>query len=369
MKVLAITPTFYPNVGGIETVVKELAIHLKKFGIKTDIAHVAREHKKFVVEEYSTLKVYRVPLYGHRLVGIAPALFQFRSSYDLLHIHDPQLLYITANTRFFLNNTPAILSTHGGFKHTDNMFLLKKIFEKTLLKLMLSHYKMILTSSKADDMYFRQYSNQVELCENGIDVNKFKVVDDWSYTTPKKNTRRWIYWGRLSKNKRLDVVIDYIAELKDKGVIVDLLVCGADFDNILSDLERKVDSYGLGNQIKFISYISDQDLIVELNSRGVFITASEYEGFGLTVIEAMAAGMVVIIRNIAPLNTFVEHSKSGFILNFDFGDDDEYILNNIISLDLSELQMISSNARSYANRYDWHNASQAFLKMYQKNLS
>jgi len=60
----------------------------------------------------------------------------------------------------------------------------------------------------------------------------------------------------------------------------------------------------------------------EIRQRAVFITGSEYEGFGIGILEAMAAGKIVLCRDMAPINGFVERGATGFFLDFDMGEKD-----------------------------------------------
>lgn len=364
MKILAITPTFFPQLGGMEVMVLELAIHMRDLGISMDVAHISLNYKSLSTETMQGIKVIRVPFYGNRFIGLAPALMSLAKNYDLLHVHDPQMLAITSNVKLLCAHKPALLSTHGGFHHTNQYALFKKIYEQTFLRSTLRHYRRVLASSVGDEDYFRNYSDDVELCSNGVNVEKFSRANKWKSKSP----NRWIYWGRLSKNKRVDLIIDYVAKAKALGYFIDLMICGRDFDNVSSELKNKVTDLGLEAQIKFVEFLDDNLLLNELNGRGVFITASEHEGFGLSLVEAMAAGLIVVCRNMIPLNSFIQLGESGFFLDFDETESDMIVLNRLLTLDDLQAELISNNARLASAKYDWKNAAQQFLRHYQEVL-
>src|SRR5690242_17795510 len=71
LKVLSITPTYFPEVGGIESVVRELAKCTSSHGVQVDVAHVSAKLSEASMSEMDGLKVYRVPVVGNRLVGYA----------------------------------------------------------------------------------------------------------------------------------------------------------------------------------------------------------------------------------------------------------------------------------------------------------
>jgi alpha-1,3-mannosyltransferase len=364
MKILSITPTFFPQLGGLEIFIQELAVRMHKLGVTMDVAHVSATNSSLVFEDVQGVKVIRVPLYGNRFIGWAPALKDLARDYDLLHVHDPQLLAITANVRLACAQIPAVLSTHGGFHHTTKYALFKSIYEKTFLRGSLRHYRRILADSVGDEAYFRHYSNRVVLCCVGVDVEKFNNVLPWQNKSPD----RWIYWGRLSKNKRVDLVIDYAAIAQKMGYPVDLMICGRDFDDVLDGLKSKVDILGLNGIVRFEPFLDDNALLKELNERSVYITATEYEGFGISIVEAMAAGLIVVCRNISPLNCFIVERESGFFLNFDEQSDDQFVLRSLLILDDHKLEAISNNARERAKKYDWNNAVQEFSRHYKEVL-
>lgn len=364
MRVLAITPTFFPEVGGLEQVVFDLALRVRELNVTMDVAHVSSDHRRFASESLQALRVFRVPLAGNRVFGYAAALGRLASDYDLLHVHDPQLLALTANVRFACRRTPAVLSTHGGFWHTHQHAWLKKLYERTLLRGSIDHYRRVLASSGSDLEYFKAYSERVELCSNGVDVRRFNAVS----TAASRSPNRWIYWGRLARNKRLDRVIASVARARALGHPVDLLVCGRDFDRLLDALTAQVERSGLQDAVRFQPFLDDSALLAELGQRGVYITASEHEGFGLSIVEAMAAGLIVVCRDMKPLNGFLERGRSGVFLRFDGQGDDDRALDSLCTMSADEVAGMAACARMAAAEHDWSHAAQRFVGHYRQVL-
>jgi alpha-1,3-mannosyltransferase len=364
MRILSVTSTFFPSVGGLEKVVLELALHLREHGILMDVAHIAPGLRR-VTEEVHGITVYRMPLRGNRFLGVAPALRSLRGSYDLLHVHDPQLLAISANVRWLCGGIPAVLSTHGGFWHTNKLSILKRLFERTLLRGSVRHYRRVLASSVADLEYYQHYTNRVFLCNNGVNVREFNAIP----RVGSPGLHRWIYWGRLSSNKRVDVVIDYVAHARRRGHPVELLICGQDFDGLMPQLRAQVTRLKLDEAVRFEPFLDDAALSAELSKRGVFITASEHEGFGISVVEAMAAGLWVMCRNMSPLNRFFVAGESGCFLSFDGGADDLQRLDEVLSSTPGKAAAVSQAARAAAMEYDWAAAVPRFLEHYRCALS
>jgi alpha-1,3-mannosyltransferase len=364
VKVLSITPTFFPQLGGLEQVVLELALRVGEHGVQMDVAHVAAGLHP-LSETVQGVSVHRLPLYGNRVLGWAPALRKLARGYDLLHVHDPQLMAISGNVRFACGAVPAVLSTHGGFWHTNRGYILKRIYEATMVRGTAGHYRRVLASSVGDYDYFKRYVDRISLCSNGVHVKQFNTV----VSGEKQHLFHWIYWGRLSRNKRVDVVIDYAADARKRGFPVDLLVCGQDFDGLMPELEAQVERLQLRDFVRFEPFLDDAALRAELLQRSVYITASEHEGFGLSVVEAMAAGLIVICRDMAPLNTFIEHGRSGWLQQFDGSATDLERLAQLLRSPPEKAQAMSDAARRAASVHDWDVAVPRFVSHYREALA
>jgi len=363
VKVLSITPTFFPSLGGLEQVVLELARRVGPYGICMDVAHVAAGLSR-VTESVQGVTVHRLPLYGNRVLGWVPSLRKLAQGYDLLHVHDPQLMAISANVRYTCGAKPAVLSTHGGFWHTSRGYLLKRLYESTMIRGAAGHYRRVLASSVGDYDYFKHYAERISLCSNGVHVEQFTAV------TPReaRNLMRWIYWGRLSRNKRVDLVIDYAADARRRGFPVELLICGQDFDGLMPALEAQVKRLEMEAFVSFEPYLNDAALRSELCRRSVYVTASDHEGFGLSVVEAMAAGLIVMCRDMVPLNCFIEHGRNGWLQQFDGSPADLERMAQLLASSPERVAAMSDAARQAASQYDWAVAVPRFVEHYRDAL-
>jgi len=362
--VLSITPTFFPALGGLEQVVLELALRVREHGVTMDVAHVSTGLPR-VSETIDGVTVHRIPLYGNRAVGWAPSLRKLARGYDLLHVHDPQLMAVSANVRYTCGSLPAVLSTHGGFWHTDRGYALKRVYESTLLRGAAGHYRRVLASSVGDYDYFKRYVERISLCSNGVHVKQFNTVVPHC----RGDLNRWIYWGRLSRNKRVDLVIDYAADARRRGFPIDLLVCGQDVDGLMTALKAKVERLQMQDAVRFESFLDDAALRTELAGRSVYVTASEHEGFGLSVVEAMAAGLIVVCRDMVPLNSFIDHGTSGWLQQFDGTDADRERLAELLRTPADRAAQMAAAARAAASIHDWDVAVPRFVRHYRDALA
>jgi alpha-1,3-mannosyltransferase len=365
MKILSITPTYFPEVGGIESLVRELAMRTSGNGVQVDVAHVSAKNPAFSMSEMDGINVYRVPVIGNRLAGYARGFGRLAARYDLLHVHDPQLMMLTGNVLLQCRHVPAVLSPHGGFHHTKQHRAIKWLHEHVLMRRLLRHYRKILPGSTSDLAYFSAFSDKVEKCEPGINYAKFQS----GRTAGTPDPTRWIYWGRWSRNKRIDAIIDTVAMARDHGIAIDLLIAGPDFDNLGESLQAQIGALQLGASVRMRPYIEDAALMQELQQRTVFITGSEYEGFGIGIVEAMAAGKIVACRDIEPINGFVDRGTTGFFLDFDMGAGDLAVVREITRMDARRCSALAEAAQVKAKDHDWEVVARKFSRHYAEALA
>ena len=68
-------------------------------------------------------------------------------------------------------------------------------------------------------------------------------------------------------------------------------------------------------QVHLIDTVQSEELRYYMWMADVFVVPSRWEGFGIVFIEALACGSVVITSNIEPMNEYIEHEKSGLLLD------------------------------------------------------
>jgi alpha-1,3-mannosyltransferase len=95
-----------------------------------------------------------------------------------------------------------------------------------------------------------------------------------------------------------------------------------------------------------------------------FVSASEYEGFGITALEAMAAGCIPILNNIDSFREFVKNGKNGFIADFtDSKKASESIL-NAMNINKKEKTEIAKRAIERAEGFSWDKKARGYEKVF-----
>ncbi|RLG69063.1 MAG: hypothetical protein DRO07_02775, partial [Candidatus Iainarchaeum archaeon] len=179
----------------------------------------------------------------------------------------------------------------------------------------------------------------------------------------KKNT--FVFVGRLSKNKRLDLLVEAFASASQNKEAM-LYIVGSDFENLRKELERKVKNLNAEDRIKFLGKLPEQELVELLASTDFFISASDYESFGISAIEGMASGCIPVLSSIPSFRAFVEKGKNGFIVDFHNTKRASKKLAQIMELSRAEKEKMRKNAIAYSKRFEPKEQTKKLLALYSQ---
>jgi len=103
--------------------------------------------------------------------------------------------------------------------------------------------------------------------------------------------------GHLERRKNYLRLIDAMARLRDRGQSCCLLIVGNDSGERQA-IEKRIASAKLIGTVKFLSKLSDLEVRCVYKLCSLFVFPSSYEGFGIPILEAMAAGCPMVLSDI-----------------------------------------------------------------------
>ncbi|WP_027955580.1 glycosyltransferase family 4 protein [Halobacillus kuroshimensis] len=364
MKVLHIVRQYRPAIGGLENFVSELATHLNGNGVEAEVLTLDRNFSDDTPLPDQSLengvKVRRIPYFGSKRYPIALSTVRYVSQFDLIHVHavDSFIDLMTMLKPF--HRKPIILSTHGGFFHTKNQERLKYYYFHTITRMVMRNVNRVVACSNNDyDLFRRITSDNLQLIENGINVEKYSRISNQRGT---KN--HMITVGRFSSNKRVDLLLKLVSQLKKEFEDVKLSIVGKDFDRLRATYEEMIKGYGITEHVEIIENATDERLLEVMAGSEYFISASEYEGFGLSALEAMAAGRIPLLNDIPSFNKMIDDERNGFIIDFNHMEEAVDKVSSILRRQDTEHLIHSST--SYANAYSWREVVKDFQAVYEE---
>jgi alpha-1,3-mannosyltransferase len=284
MKIIHVVRQFYPMIGGLENYVLNLAKEQIRKGNQVSVVTLNRSFidNKTLSEKETIfdIQIIRIPYWGSLRYPIALSILKYIKGHDIVHVHAVDFFCDYLALTKILHRQKLILTTHGGFFHTAKNHVFKNFFFNTITRFSLRYYDAIIACSSNDYNTFSKISNNVTLIYNGVDVGKYINV-------PKKTeVGNLITVGRIDSHKGIDKLIIIIGKLKERGINAKLKIIGPDSRNLLNQLQQLTIKLGVENNVIFKGKVSENELVELYSTANIFISASEYEGFGIAVVEA-----------------------------------------------------------------------------------
>jgi len=352
MKILHFSNRYWPAIGGVESVIANLCSELEKKKIQSDVLTLNRaDGKKLKIKEKKgKTNIFRIPFFDLKYYKLSTIPFSLIKNYDIIHIHSIGFFSDVVLLTKFFHKKKIIISTNGGIFHTQNIAGIKKLYFYIIERLLLKNANKIIAISENDKKLFEKIAKNVVLIEPGFSAPKI---------TGKKEKNSFLTVGRLSKNKNIDGLINAFAKLKCK---YKLMVVGSDFDGLLPELKNKIKYLNLENDIYLQGAVTEKELYKLYSKSEYFISASRYEGFGISAIEAMHFNCKCILNSIPTYKEFVDGGR-GKLVHFDKKNISIEIENAI--KDKYDLK----KSMEYANNFLWHNKIKEFISTYNKVIA
>ncbi len=158
-----------------------------------------------------------------------------------------------------------------------------------------------------------------------------------------------IYYGRIIEHKHVEYIVDITERLLQDNSKIKALIIGEGPSRV--KIKSQIINKKLTNNIKIIDFVEKYDnLIKKIKSSKIMIQPSEREGFGITVVEANACGLPVMIMD-CPNNAakeLVKNNYNGYVCK---DIDDLYKKTKEILTDKNKLNKMSQNAKKEAIKY------------------
>lgn len=165
---------------------------------------------------------------------------------------------------------------------------------------------------------------------NVIDVNKYLMTEERVIAAKKKFQLEEKYVlgcvGRIARIKNYELVIHLLAELKEKGKMVDFICFGRVVDEqYFKELIQLAETLQVDEQLHFLG--NSTDVSNDIGCFDVFLMPSHSEGFGMAAIEAQAAGIPTLVSTGVPNLIDVELGLIKFLPTTDVQKWGEAVLN------------------------------------------
>ena len=378
LNVLHVTPSMSPTWGGPTVAVSELTSELTRQGVNCEIV-TTRGYRVGI----SQISSPGVPIYSFDTgfpaqfwTAYSPKLSRFLNeradSFDLIHIH--QVWHYPGYAAFRSarkHKLPCILTIHGELSDWGlrQKALKKRIYMVALMNRILRNVNVLHAVSLAEKEQVVKlgYETPVAVAPNGIEPAPFEALPDPTEFIQRypvlKGKRIILFLGRLHAKKGLDILARSFSIIAKRFEDTVLLVVGPNKFGTREKMESILSSEDLLGRTVFTGLLTGEDKLAAINCADLFVLPSHSEGFAITVLEAMAARLPVVITKGCEFNEVSEHG-AGLVVEADEGQIAEAITTLLSDADLCK-RMGQQGRKLVTERYTWQTIAATIANLYK----
>lgn len=355
LKILFISHTFPPIVGGVETHNYELSTWL---GRQAEVKLIANK-KRWLIPFFLVYATIRTVLSSQK--------------YDVIVLGSCILCNIGWRLKLFGNKKPVVAVAHGldlTWKNPIYQKLWIGIFAKKIDKFIAVGNETVRIAKEKGIP-----ENKIVFIPNGVDTEKHlisasKADVEKIIGQSIENKKILLTSGRLAKRKGVAWFISNVMPKLDESFLYVIAGSGPDKENILNAIEKN----SLQNRVVMLGYIPDKQRNILLNTADLFVQpnikiAGDMEGFGISVIEAGACGLPVLAANIEGLKDAIKDGQNGFLA--ESGNADTFVrkINELFSQG-NPREIFGEKVRNFVvENYSWQHIAQKYLEEINKTIN
>ena len=329
MRIIEVVPRFRPAIGGMEEHVYQISLELAKRGHEVTVitsSDVDSEDRPLQTEIMQGIRVYRSPL-------IVPRLFRelwlvsnmanvFRGvKGDVVHTHGYRCMSsLQATCLASKKGIPVVLTPHGIYpsRSLANAFL-KSAFDCTFGHALVTCSKKIVALSEHNVQLLLRIGampDKIAVVPNGVcvdeyaDLKKSKVKQEPGFANP-----MLLSVGRIDWNKQLDKVIDAMPLILRSFPSAKFVIVGPDYAKFSGRLSQLANKTGVDHALVMTGKVTAERLRELYSAADIFLLPSSYEGFGLSMIDAMISRVPVIASSVGGPGDILDHGVHAWLMD------------------------------------------------------
>lgn len=242
--------------------------------------------------------------------------------------------------------------------------LLSKLFDIFYLRKMRRIQPAVITKSVlAEQMMRGKGFINVRTAGVGLDFSRFENCEKTQTTGEKK---RLLYIGEWSPRRNTLFLLEVFKKVREK-CNAELVMIGRGEEDYSRQCREYIKENGLENDIIIFDRLSQEQLPQYYRSSDVFLLPTNYEIFGMVLLEAMYFGVPVISSVNGGSTTLMEDGKDGYLINeFDSALWAEKTL-DLLSKE-PQPEMRAKSSEKIRNSFSWDAISGTFLDEYTKQI-
>ncbi len=375
MKIAHVSPEYFPVIGGVGQVVRELAERQVRAGHDVSVFVPDWDKKKRLSKKNEILngvKIFRLHYFAKvaNFNTIWPTVFPKLTSgnFDIIHSHNFGHLHVFLSALASkVTKAKHIHTTHCPWSDAKRsligkigLFISYNIFSRWVLR----NADKIISITPWELKYIQKYGgikSKIKVIPNGVSSEFFSKVKINDFKK-KHNLHGKIilFFGRLNKTKSPDFFVDIAQQLTNKRKDLTFILVGPD-EGMGSIVKEKI---GNNLRIKMIPALKDRKEVIKMyQAAEIYVLPSYREGLPLTIFEAMASGLPILATPVNGVPYELKNAENGFLIKY--GDTKGFIEKINYLLDNKKIySFISKENLKKSKSYDWDIISSKTLNEY-----
>jgi glycosyltransferase involved in cell wall biosynthesis len=387
MQVLHVIPSLGPLRGGPSFALPVMARGLSACGVEVHIAttddngpsRLSVPLGRPVVEGNTSTWYFRRQVRPYTVSWpLTRWLTKHTREYDLLHIH-ALFSYSSSVAAWYAQKfgIPYIvrpLGTLNRWGMTQRRPALKRLSFTLMERRILAGAAAIHYTSEQEREEARALGlhTRAEVIPLGIELAPYEDLpspDRFLQTHPSLAGRTIVlFMSRLDPKKGLDLLLPAFAQVVRAQPESVLVIAGDGPSDFLAGLRADVTALGLGHSVVFVGFLRGEDKLSALAACSVYVLPSYSENFGLAPVEAMAAGLPVVLSDGVGIARETQAAEAGLMVTCDVDAVASALQRLVADPDLRRI--LGQNARRLAReRFSSEVAARRLVTLYDELLS
>ena len=373
MRILHVISSLNPALGGPAAAVLPMAGALVRFGgLKVTVVGGVDKMQSPLLETAARagvdLKLHPIPRHGSRLgrVEMSPqfmaGLVRSVGDFDLVHTHGIfTLATATVDSLRRFARKPFVMRPCGAL---DGWSLgqgsrLKKPFLAAITLPTLRSAAFVHCTSEAEAEAVRRLEAgaNAQVIPHGIDLEPYQRVE-----APASERPYLLFLARLHHKKGLDLLLPAFALISRHHTDLDLVIAGPD-EGMASTVKALAEAEGISSRVRLVGPVYGAEKVRWLAGASAFVLPSRQENFGISAVEAAAAGAPLVVSDGVAIHGEVAAAGAGVVSSLEVP-----ALASAITQVLSNRATYAHGARRFAAAYSLETMARRLTELYGRAL-
>jgi glycosyltransferase involved in cell wall biosynthesis len=374
VRILQLCIRFPPAPGGAETHVYSISKELLRRGhditvftsdLYTETPFVRLNEARDSVDGIPVRRFRAYSMGGEMHYVLVPSLLwnSLKADIDVVHAHSYGYFHINAAYLLKrLKGIPFVFTPHfhpewsmwGGSKRR----MLRRFYDRIFAPTVFKSADRVIGVSKAEMSQMtgsRLSEGNTVIIPNGISPKDFEPLPDGKFFRDKYGLsgRIALFVGRLATNKGLITLVDSIPHVRKVSGDVKFVLVGQD-QGMKSTLLQRAKSLGVSDALIFTGHIDDPLLFRSaFTSCDVFVLPSEYEAFGIVLLEAMMCEKPCIATAVGGTSEVVIPGQTGLLVQYGKAEELSRAIVTILSDSGKAREMGKEGKKRVLDKFTW----------------